>query len=638
MSAQASLRLRVFLGAVAVVSALVFGQFNRTAAQQLPQALPPPFSAGAVAGEPAQVCGSLGPIAEAALRLRPRRVLDDSIPLAFDQDPVLLSGDYRGTVTLRNFLVSGDLASIEFRPVGGGPAETWTRSDTGRIGNRAVSVFSPTWNQQQIAAAFGAQEVGFDNPYLYWGEVLPPGVAAGSGYGVYLRVLSNSIPQVTVRQVADDVQYSSAVVNIRMDDYGSTLLLEDENYYAFDKLTKRFYELFEDSYDSIGITTASARVTTPTMDAFHQNIKNDIRGIGQSLFDQSTRYGSVGRLSGVEFYTGAMMTSNRPVAHETAHRWAAYIDWAKVAGLGLAGHQPTAHDPLMTGGETRMGAVLSGTRRVENVNGAWTIQRTPAPIFFHPYTLYAMGFMSANAVPEITFFDEQGQFSTSHTSSPSVGTAVTGSTRSATAFSVVGALGPRDGPVSTTWDQALVVISSGRLLSRREMDYWTFYAQRTADPNGSGVIAWNGYGSFDLATSQRINLTHEIRPRGGDPIREPLPVDAPRLAPTDFRDVLPDAPVATLYDAGERLHITGRVTATDRNDFTSVLIGLYRDPGGSADFVRADSAISGNGTFDATFPVFTAAQKGQWLIEVYLFWPNSGSQSARAFLGPVTVR
>jgi hypothetical protein len=46
-------------------------------------ALPPPFADGV--GEPPQLCGTLDPAAEAAQRFRPRRVLDDNIPLWFDQ-------------------------------------------------------------------------------------------------------------------------------------------------------------------------------------------------------------------------------------------------------------------------------------------------------------------------------------------------------------------------------------------------------------------------------------------------------------------------------------------------------------------------------------------------------------------------
>ena len=131
-------------------------------------------------------------------------------------------------------------------------------------------------------------------------------------------------------------------------------------------MTKRFYELFEDSYDSIGITTASTRLTGSTVAAFHQRTRNDVRGIGQPIFNNAAVFGSAGRLSGIEFFAGGTIASNRTLAHETAHRWSSGIDWARLLGITLAGHQPTAHEPLMSGGETRMGAVLEGTRRVEN--------------------------------------------------------------------------------------------------------------------------------------------------------------------------------------------------------------------------------------------------------------------------------
>jgi hypothetical protein len=637
MSCLALVRVRTMCAIAAIGALIAAGELTRTAAQQLPRDLPAPFANG-VLGAGLEVCGTLAPATEAALRFRPRRVLQDNSPISFDQDPPLIAGDYRGAVTLRNLLVTGDVETMQFRPVGSDAIETWSRAGSTTVGTRMMSVFSPAWGRDRVGAAFAAQHVGFDMPYLYWGEVLPPGVAQGSGYGVYLRVMSDSVPQVTVVRAADDVQYSSSVVNIRADDFGSTQLLDDENDYGFATVTKRFYELFEDSYDSIGITTASTRLTGSTSAAFHQRIKNEVRGIGQPIFNNSAAYGSAGRLSGIEFYAGGTIASNRTLAHETAHRWSSGIDWARLLGITLAGHQPTAHEPLMSGGETRMGAVLEGTRRAENSADGWTIQKTPAPILFHPYTLYAMGLLGPDAVPETTFFDDQAQFNAASTATPAVGTAVAGATRTATAFGIVGMLGRRDGPVPSRWDQATVVVSSGRLLSPREMDYFTFYAQRTADPNASGVVSWNGHGSFDSATSRRIDLTHEVRPRDRDPIREPLPVDFPPFAPTDFGDIRPDAPIASVYDVGERMRLAGTLIATDRSDFDIALIRLNRDPGGTSDLIRGQSAIDASRRFDIALPVFTSAQRGQWRVEVFLFWPNSGSQFARSYHGVLTVR
>ena len=51
-----------------------------------------------------------------------------------------------------------------------------------------------------------------------------------------------------------------------------------------------------------------------------------------------------------------------------------------------------------------------------------------------------------------------------------------------------------------------------------------------------------------------------------------------------------------------------------------------------------DSRVGGNGSFDIATSTFTADQRGQWILEVFLFWPGSGSQHARFYLGPITVR
>src|SRR5204862_224960 len=118
---------------------------NSPLAQQPPRTLPPPFSErGVPAVASPEVCGTLDPVTEAAMRLRPRRVLPDATAVSFDQDPVLLTADYSGPVTLRNFLVTGDVETIQFKPVVG-DIETWTRTGVREIGTRRLSVFSPSW-------------------------------------------------------------------------------------------------------------------------------------------------------------------------------------------------------------------------------------------------------------------------------------------------------------------------------------------------------------------------------------------------------------------------------------------------------------------------------------------------------------
>jgi hypothetical protein len=476
---------------------------------------------------------------------------------------------------------------------------------------------------------------GFDYPFLNWGEVLPDGVDVGAGYFVRLRFVSNALPAVTVRQVAADAQYSSSVVNLRIDGFNNSRLGADENQFDFAAVTKKFYQYFEDSYDTIAVSTQDVNLSGSN--AFHVNVKNEVRGIGQEIFNGAADFGSAGRLSSVEMFYGASIATNRTSTHEMAHQWGAFIDWTRLNGLVRAGHQPSAHDPLMSGGETYIGSILDGDRRVSG-DGGWHIEATPYPIRFHPLTLYAMGALPKEAVPDIVTFDDQGQFlGLPDPRNPDSGTPVAGAVHSTSISNIIGMLGERSGPAPTEWQRAIVIVSNGRLLTQREMDYWTFFAQREADPSRSGVASYDGYVSFDVATNGAIDLKQEIRPLAGGQIVQPLAVDYPTFAANDFRDVVFDAQIPSVYRVGTPATFSGRVSATDRNDYFGIIIRLYRTPGGPSDIIQAQAALNGNGTFSVTLPPFGPEHAGRYTVQVFLFFPNAGSQTPRVIAGPITV-
>ncbi len=568
---------------------------------------------------------------------RPLEALADGRPVSFTQDPSLLTADYRGGVTLRDFLVAGDVPAIRFKPFDPDSTgqETWTRTGVLNIGGRTVSVFNPSWGSDRLSAVMRRTNWGFDYPFVYWGEVLPDGIDVGGGYHVRLRFVSNALPAVTVRQAAPDVQYSSSVVNIRIDGFSNSRLGTDENQVDFAAVTKKFYQYFQDTYDTIAITTQDLNLSG--FSAFHVNVKNEVSGIGQEIFNSAPDYGSAGRLSSVEMFYGSNIATNKTGTHEVAHQWGAFIDWTRLNGLVRTGHQPAAHDPLMSGGETYIGSVLDGDVRVSG-DGGWHIEATPYPIRFHPLTLYAMGAVPKEAVPDIVTFDDQGQFlGLPDPRNPDPGTPVGGAMHSTSISNIIGMLGARSGPAPTEWQRAIVIVSSGRLLTQREMDYWTFYAQREADPNRSGVASYDGYVSFDVATNGAIDLKHEIRPLAGGQIVQPLAVDYPSFAANDFRDVVFDQRIASLYRVGTTATFSGRVSATDRNDYFAVIVRLYRTPGGASDIIQAQAAINGNGSFSVTLPPFGPEHAGRYTLQVFLFFPNAGSQTPRVIAGPITV-
>jgi hypothetical protein len=255
---------------------------------------------------------------------------------------------------------------------------------------------------------------------------------------------------------------------------------------------------------------------------------------------------------------------------------------------------------------------------------------------FHPYSLYAMGHLSKEQVPEITLFEQQGQFDAATSSSPAAGTAVTGTTRTATIFNVIGMLGERSGPVDSEWHRATVIVSRDRLLSQREMDYWTFAARRLEDPNGVGVVGYDGAASLEVASGNRLDLRTDIRPLAAGALSETFDVDYPGFGRRDWREVVFDNDVPTHYRIGQRVQWSGVVNARDRNDFSAMTIRLWKSGGTAADAIRVQVPVSSRSSFVAETQ-FQPGQAGTYLMEVFLFWPGSGSQSSRAALSPIVI-
>src|SRR6185503_10908177 len=104
-------------------------------------------------------------------------------------------------------------------------------------------------------------------------------------------------------------------------------------------------------------------------------------------------------------------------------------------------------------------------------------------------------------------------------------------------FNVVGMYGERTGPVPSVWQRATIVVSRERLLSQREMDYWTFYAARAEDPQGTGVIGYDGVGSFEAATSGLVDVRADIRPLRAPQIVETFQVEGRAFDRDDVRSI-----------------------------------------------------------------------------------------------------
>ena len=549
----------------------------------------------------------------------------------------MLTADYDGAVVLRDFMVLGDVPTARFVPwvdpsVDEPEIETWTRTETRRIDGRTVSIFNPEWSGVRVAKFFWTNRWGWDDGGIYWGEFLPGDAAPGTGWGITLRIAPRTLPRVTVTRLGDDAQYSSHVVNLVMPSFGDGLVRDD---HAFDleQVARRFYQDFEDTYDTLAVVPEAGY--TLSFGAFHQNVRNEVRGIGAQVFDNSASYGSARRLQSVELFIGTSFTNPRSTAHELAHQWGSYLDWARLASMRPSGWAGS-HDPLWTQGETLVGGVLYPSRRVEPAAVGWQIGLTPAPAKLHPYTLYAMGLLPRDAVPPVDVFQDQGQFSTTSLSTPEVGTPILGASRSVTVFNVVGMHGERSGPVPSVWQRATIVVSRDRLLSQREMDYWTFYAARAEDPNGTGVVGYDGVGSFESATSGMVDVHADIRPLRAPQIVDSFAVDGRAFDRDDVRTIQFDHDLPSRYEAGRTFTFSGKVKAADRSDISDIIIRFWKYGGTTNDAIRINGTVSGNSTFRMERR-FDESQRGVYLMQIFLFWPGSGSQYSRASLSPIII-
>ena len=570
-------------------------------------------------------------------------------PLWYDQNPRLLRADHAGGLAFDNFLVAGDVAALTFQRLSGSAEnyvviETWQRTGTTDIDGHLISVFNPNWDSAALWDSIGWQRRGFDHPYVRLGTLLVARAtdttdAAGDGeperFFIEVRMAPLNVPSAQVTQIDDDTQYASHVVNLVMPDFGDGRLSSGDYGYALDEVAKRFYAHFRDEYASIAIVPRQQHVVP--YDTFHHNVRNPIAGLGAlPVFDDTEAYGSAGVLRSVELFPNVSFTSNAASTHAIGHQWVDYWDWSALAdGIDRAGRNPGSHTPLLFPGEAYSGAVLDVTHRVAALGDGtgYTIERTADPAVLHPTTRYRMGLIGPEAVPEVLVFEDQGQFNATDSTEPDAGTVVQGGFRRVHINDVLAEHGSRSGPADTAWSRATVVVSRDGLLSPEEMSYWNFFAARHAAT--AGTTTWEGVPSFFEATGGAVPLRTDVTPLQAAKIDVVVEVGDMPIAAGEFRDVQLDAPVPARIAAGESITIAGAVTTTERDDFTVACAAWNRHGAGNDDGIFECATIAGN-RFSIPYR-FTDGDAGRHTLQIFLFFPNSGSQFPRSSVSGITV-
>lgn len=213
-------------------------------------------------------------------------------------------------------------------------------------------------------------------------------------------------------------------------------------------ITKEFYKAFADHYDFI-VVFSNFEFPTGMATAYYVGARNDVQGIGERIYDNSSFWGSSsGRLQG--FIEMAAMSRYeleptsprfedvmRVMSHELLHRWGSrvrFIDDNGQTSTALIGRDGSHWSFLMDNG----GSVEYGNRWADNGDGTFTSQ--PSRQYFSPIDLYLMGMLKREEVPPFAYLVSPG---IDVTRLPEAGVRVPAVRRTVTIDQVIAAEGPR---------------------------------------------------------------------------------------------------------------------------------------------------------------------------------------------------
>jgi hypothetical protein len=238
-------------------------------------------------------------------------------------------------------------------------------------------------------------------------------------------------------------------------------------------VAKKFYQTHPDNYDQILLWTDQPLIRDAF--AYELTVANEVRGIGQDIYDLSRSLGSAGRVRSLvvmdwvgkypEDPTTKFLGENNTLSilgQEVGHRWLAYLEFRNHAGArsdALLGRDQ-AHWSYFFDSDA---SVMEGND-IEDLGGG-QFRTTDAVKRYSRLDQYAMGLIPPSAVP--TFFYVDNPTSPRDASdAPLIGQTFTGTRRDVLIDDVIAIHGPRlpsFSDSSKVHRQAFIlVVSSGR--------------------------------------------------------------------------------------------------------------------------------------------------------------------------------
>jgi hypothetical protein len=215
------------------------------------------------------------------------------------------------------------------------------------------------------------------------------------------------------------------------------------------EIAKEFLRLHPDEYDFL-IVFSNFAYAMPDQQAkgFYLDVKNDIQGIGKSVFDNTASFGSNGKLQGIIDMGNLVTLITDPgepnfedtintLVHEQMHRWGTYVKYKDTNGsisTALLGKDASHWSFLLDSGAS----LHYGNDWHDSGDGTFT--STGAGKYCSPLDLYLMGFYDKSRVPPMLLI---GNPSIDPSGLPQPGITVSGTPQYVTIDDIIAAEGDR---------------------------------------------------------------------------------------------------------------------------------------------------------------------------------------------------
>ncbi len=181
-------------------------------------------------------------------------------------------------------------------------------------------------------------------------------------------------------------------------------------------LVQDVYERFADKYDFIFFVLNEQSIPSSL---FYYGmligVSNNVQGIGSSIYDYTSDYGSAGRLKAVMQLTGLEYLKYGPALHELAHQWANYAlptHSVDSAGSNLISYPFWGHWGF-TGGSTpgQLGG-FDQSSLIDNGNNSYTVSSFGSianggnGVPYNELELYLMGMLPVSSVTPFDMFTD----------------------------------------------------------------------------------------------------------------------------------------------------------------------------------------------------------------------------------------